>query len=88
MSSAICFNLDQSRTLSSGNGLTITGDNPFPCFLCVCNTSVLKTLWKKGEIVHNEQFLLFSQCFPTVWTTFIFIKFKMVVCCLFQYGRV
>ena len=43
--------------------------NPFPnksWFLCVCSTSLLKTLWKK----ENEQFLLFSQCFLPVWITF------------------
>ena len=37
--------------------------NPFPnkpWFLCVCSTSLLKTLW---EIARNEQFLLFPQCF-------------------------
>ena len=32
MSSAICFNLDQSKILSSGNGLGIVDcrNNPFP----------------------------------------------------------
>ena len=24
---------------------------------------LLKTLWEKGEIAHNEQFILFPQCF-------------------------
>ena len=24
----------------------------------------------KGEIARNEQFLIFSQCFPPVWITF------------------
>ena len=40
--------------------------NPFPnmsLFLRVCHTSLLKTLWAKGEIDHNEQFPLFPQCF-------------------------
>ena len=42
--------------------------NPFPgkpWFLCVCRVSLLKTLWEK-EIAHNEQFLLFPQCFVTI----------------------
>ena len=56
--------------------------------LCVCCTSLLKTLWKKGEIARNEQFLLFQQCFLTFWETAIFIKFKIVICKLFQFGRV
>ena len=37
-------------------------------FLRVCSTSLLKTLGK-GEIAHNEQFLLFPQCFQPFWRT-------------------
>ena len=40
--------------------------NPFPnklWFLHVCSTSLLKKILGKGEIAHNEQFLLFPQCF-------------------------
>ena len=39
--------------------------NPFPnkpLFLCVCNTSLLKTV-RKGEIACKELFHLFPQCF-------------------------
>ena len=25
---------------------------------------------RKGEVAHNEQFLLFPQCFLTIWKTF------------------
>ena len=45
----------------------------------------------KGEIARNEQFPFF---FPTVFSTFleklssIFVKFEIVVCKLFQFGRV
>ena len=39
-------------------------------FSHVCSTSLLKTLWGKGEIARNEQFLLFPQCFLPVWRTF------------------
>ena len=43
----------------------------------------------KGEIARNEQFLLFPQCFLPVWIAFaIFVKFEIVVCKLFQFGRV
>ena len=46
--------------------------NPFPnmpWFLCVCCTSLLKTLGK-GEIARNEQFLLSPWCFLPIWRTF------------------
>ena len=43
----------------------------------------------KGEIACYEQFLLFPQCFYPFWTVFFhFIIFKIVVCQLFQFGRV
>ena len=58
--------------------------NPFankPWILRVCNPSLLKTLSGKGEIVRNEQFLLFPQCFlPVGELSAIFIKFEIVVC--------
>ena len=37
-----------------------------PCFLLVCGTCLLKTLWEKGEIARNEQFPLFPLCFLAV----------------------
>ena len=46
--------------------------NPFPSkpwLLHVCSTSLLKTLWGKGEIACYEQFLLFPQCFLAIWIT-------------------
>ena len=43
----------------------------------------------KGKIARNKQFLLFPHCFLPVWiTSSIFVKFKIVVCKLFQFGRV
>ena len=42
-----------------------------PWFLCVFSTSLLKTQWEKAEIACNEQFLLFPQCFQTLWKTFL-----------------
>ena len=43
----------------------------------------------KGDIALDEQFLLFPQYFLPDWITFsIFIKFEIVVCKLFQFGRV
>ena len=44
----------------------------------------------KGEIAHNEQFLLFPLCFlPFIYLCGeLFIKIKMVAFKLFQFGRV
>ena len=52
MLSAICFNLDQSKILLSGNGITVYSTTPpFE------NTLI------KEENVGNQHFLLFPQCF-------------------------
>ena len=61
-----------------------------PQFLLVCKTSLLKTLWEKGEIDRNEQFLLFphSVFYPLGQLSAISIKFKTVVCKLFQIRRI
>ena len=62
--------------------------NPFPnkpLFLRVRSTSLLKTVGK-GEIVPNEQYLLFPQHFLLLRElSTIFIKFKIVVCNLVQF---
>ena len=43
----------------------------------------------KGGIICNKQFLLFPQCFlPSGELSDIFIVFEIVVCKLFQFGRV
>ena len=81
MSSAICFNSDQFKILSSGNGLKfllitkvlaeychLYSKKPFPkqaLALHICSTSLVKTV-RKGEIARNKQFLLFPQCFMPV----------------------
>ena len=60
MSSAICFNLDQSKILWFGNGLTLyqtSLDFMYMQFKSFENTV------GKGEIARNEQFLLFPLCF-------------------------
>ena len=67
-------------------GLNFCFLNPFPnkpWFLCVCSTCLLKT-------PRNEQFLLFPQCFfyPFGELSNVFIEFKIVVCKIFQFGRV
>ena len=60
-----------------------------PWFLRVCSESLLKTLWEKDELLvtsslsfsHNV-FYLFGK------RSAIFIKFEIVVCKLFQFGRI
>ena len=50
------------------------GINPFPnktlVFTCLHCESFENTVGKR-EIAHNEQFLLFPQCFLPIWRTFI-----------------
>ena len=59
--------------------------NPFPhndTFWRPWETSLLKTLWGKGEIARNEQFLLFPQCFLPVWINFC--HFRQIWNCRLQ----
>ena len=77
MSSAICFNLDQSKILLSGNELTHYQTTNFRLFQTerVCRPQfqisqkwVKLSKWVentvgKGEIARYEQFLFFPQCF-------------------------
>ena len=54
--------------------------------------SAAQAFWKHwrggGEIACNEQFLLFPQYFyPFEELSFVNIKFEIVVCKLFQFGR-
>ena len=60
-----------------------------PCFHLSAIMSIEK-IEGKGEIAHNEQFLLFPKCFFYLLEELsaIFIKFKIVVCKLFQSGGV
>ena len=83
-SSGNAFNLDKSRNCHFVN--------PFPnepLFLHVCSTSLLKTLWEKEKLLVTSNFSFSHSVFhlfgelPT-----IFIKFEIVVCKLFQFGRV
>ena len=59
--------------------------NPFPnkpWFLRFRSTSLLKTQRGKGDIARNSVFFPFGEL------SAIFIKFEIVVCKLFQFGRV
>ena len=80
------FKLDLSKILLCGTELKIQVfemlqllENykvflyPFPkqalVYMCLLYKSFENTVWK-GEIAHDEQFLLFPQCFLTIWRTF------------------
>ena len=66
--------------------------NPFPnkpWFLRVCSASLLKTLWEKDELLVTSNSSFFHSVFyPFGKRSAIFNKFEIVVCKLFQFGRV
>ena len=59
-----------------------------PLFVCVYSTNLLKTLWEKEKLLVMSNFS-FSHCvfYPFGKVSAIFIKFKIIVCKLFQFGR-
>ena len=83
MSSAICFNLDQSKILSSGNGLTLSQTS---AGFYVYITSLLKTLWEKEKLLVMSNFSFsYSVLYQFEELSAIFIKFEIVICKLFQF---
>ena len=66
--------------------------NPFPnkpWFLRVCSTSLLKTLWEKEKLLVTSNFSFSHSVFyPFKELSAIFVKFKIVVCKVFEFGRV
>ena len=66
--------------------------NPFPnkpWFLRVCSTSLLKTLWEKDKLLVTSNFSFSHRVFYLFGKlSAIFIEFEIVVCKLFQFGRV
>ena len=66
--------------------------NPLPnklCFLRVCSTSLLKTLREKEKLLVTSNFSFsHSILYPLEELSFIFIRSEIVVCKLFQFGRV
>ena len=66
--------------------------NPFPnkpWFLRVCSMSLLKTLWEKEKLLVTSNFSFSHSVFYTFWElSAIFIKLKIFICKLFQFGRV
>ena len=66
--------------------------NPFPnnpWFLRVWGTSLLKTLWEKEKLLVTSNFSFSHKVFyPSAELSAIFIKFEIVVCKHFEFGRV
>ena len=66
--------------------------NPFPnklWLLCVCSTNLLKTLWEKEKLLVTSNFLFSHSVFyPYGELSTTFIKFQIVICKLFQLGKV
>ena len=69
-----------------------SGFNPFPnkpCFLRVCNRSPLKTLWEEEKLLVTSNFSFsLSVFYPFGELSAIFIKFEIVFCLGFDFGRV
>ena len=60
-----------------------------PWFLRVCSTNLLKRLWEKEKLLVMSNFSFSNSVFyPFGELSVIFIQFEMVVCNLFQFGRV
>ena len=66
--------------------------NPFPnkpWFLRICSTRLLKTLTEKEKLLVTSNFSFFHSVFyPIGELSAIFIKVEILVCKLFQFGRV
>ena len=59
------------------------------CFSRVCSTSLLKTQWEKEKLLVTGNFSFsHSVCYPFGELAAIFIKYEIVACKLFQFGRI
>ena len=65
------------------------GDALRPLFIQHGSTRLLKTLWEKVKLLVTSNFSFSHSVFYPFGELFaIFIKFKIVVCKLFQFGKV
>ena len=66
--------------------------NPFPnkpWFLRVCGTSLLKTHWQKEKFLVTNNFSFSHSVFhPFEELSAIYLRFQIVICKLFRFGRV
>ena len=81
----------QKHTIWTSPFLSLFSLTPFPnkpWFLHVCHTSLLKTLWEKEKLLVTSNFSFFHNVSYHFHELFaIFMKFEIVVCKLFQFGR-
>ena len=78
----------QKQKLYIWNGQRLTGfSKQALVFMCLQYKS-FEIIVGKGEIARHEQFLLFPVFYPLRDLSAFFIKLKIVVCKLFQFGRV
>ena len=60
-----------------------------PWFSHVCSTSLWKTLWEKEKLLVTSNFSFSHSVFyPFRELSAIFVAFEIVICKLFQFGRV
>ena len=80
------------KCLANKKKLDSSNFNPFPnkpWFLRVCSISLLKTLLEKEKLLETSNFSFSHSVFsPFRQLSAIFIKFEIVVCKHFQFGRV
>ena len=75
--------------LSFGYQLRVNPLPNKPLFLRVCSTSFLKTPWEKEKLLVTSNFSFFHGVFyPFRELSANFVKFRIVVFKLFQFGRV
>ena len=79
VSSAICFNLDQSKILLSVNELNLY--HTIPTFNNPEKRNLLKTWWEKRENAGNQYFLLFPPYFLPIAKRISVFKLH-IFCCL------
>ena len=89
-----CYDIQTNEGMSEINDYRMLQYfiNPLPnkpWFSCVCYTTLLKTLWEKEKLLVTSNFSFSHSVFyPFGKLSAILIKYKIVVCKLFQFGRV
>ena len=88
----VLFRLQMLSVLTSLKMICLVKSEPFPKQALVfmrLGTSLLKTLWEKEKLlVTGNFFFSLSVFYPFGELSAVFIKFEIVVCKLFQFGRV
>ena len=88
----ISGNEEADKAAKDALSLEVSPFNPIPnkhWFLRVCSTSLLKTLWEKEKLLVTSNFSFSRSLFYPFGELFaIFIQFEIVLCKLFQFGRV